>query len=92
MLSLVGPSQRKQQVTINGDAADAVPLPPGFSIDVGFPESVTEIHDAAVAQGRVVIEKLEDKAIGTRRLSLLDPGGTRVTVMAHLDPAHQPSR
>jgi catechol 2,3-dioxygenase-like lactoylglutathione lyase family enzyme len=92
MLILASTTQPKQQVTINGDAADAVPLPPGFSIDVGFPESVTEIHDAAVAQGRVVIEKLEDKAIGIRRFSLLDPVGTRVTVMAHLDPAHQPAR
>ncbi len=92
MPMFASPTQPKQQVTLNGDAADAMPLPPGFSIDVGFPESVTEIHAAAVAKGCMIIEKLEDKPIGIRRFSLLDPNGTRVTVMAHLDPAHQPTR
>jgi catechol 2,3-dioxygenase-like lactoylglutathione lyase family enzyme len=92
MLIFASETQPKQQITVNGDAADGVPLPPGFSVDVGFPESVTDIHDGAVARGCTIIERLEDKAIGIRRFSLLDPSGTRVTVMAHLDPAHQPAR
>jgi catechol 2,3-dioxygenase-like lactoylglutathione lyase family enzyme len=92
MMILASATQPKQQVTINADAADAAPLPPGFAVDVGFPESVSEVHDRAVAQGHTIIEPLEDKPIGIRRFSLLDPSGTRITVVAHLDPAHQPPR
>ena len=92
MMILASTTQPKQQITVNGDAADALPLPPGFSVDVGFPESVSEIHERAVAEGFTVIEPMEDKPIGIRRFSLLDPNGTRVTIVAHLDPAHQPPR
>jgi predicted enzyme related to lactoylglutathione lyase len=92
MIILASPTQPKQQVTLNGDAADAMPLPPGFSIDVGYPDDVRAIHDKAVAQGCIIIEALEDKPIGIRRFSLLDPNGTRVTVVAHLDTAFQPPR
>lgn len=92
MIMLASTTQPKQQITVNGDAADALPLPPGFSIDVGFPASVSEIYEKAVAQGSTIIEPMEDKAIGIRRFSLLDPSGTRVTIIAHLDPAHQPQR
>jgi catechol 2,3-dioxygenase-like lactoylglutathione lyase family enzyme len=91
MLMFASPTQPKQQVIING-AADAIPLPPGFSVDVGYPESVTEIHGQALAKGCTIIENLVDNPIGIRRFSLLDPNGTRVTVVAHLDPAHQPPR
>jgi catechol 2,3-dioxygenase-like lactoylglutathione lyase family enzyme len=92
MLILASATQPKQQVTLNGDAADALPLPPGFSVDVGYPESVTEIHARALAQGSTIIEPLEDKPIGIRRFSLLDPNGTRVTIVAHLDEKYQPPR
>ena len=92
MLILASATQPKQQVTLNGDAADALPLPPGFSVDVGYPESVTEIHARALAQGSTIIEPLEDKPIGIRRFSLLDPNGTRVTIVAHLDEQYQPPR
>ncbi len=92
MLTLASVTQPKQQITLNGDAADALPLPPGFSVDVGFPESVTEIHSRALAQGSTIIEPLEDKPIGIRRFSLLDPNGTRVTIVAHLDEKYQPPR
>jgi catechol 2,3-dioxygenase-like lactoylglutathione lyase family enzyme len=92
MMILASATQPKQQVTLNADAADAVPLPPGFAVDVGFPESVQEIHERAIAHGYTIIEPMEDKPIGIRRFSLLDPNGTRVTIVAHLDPAHQPKR
>jgi predicted enzyme related to lactoylglutathione lyase len=92
MAILASPTQPKQQITLNGDAADAMPLPPGFSMDVGYPEDVTDIHRRAVAQGCMIIEPLEDKPIGIRRFSLLDPNGTRVTIVAHLDERHQPPR
>lgn len=92
MIMFASPTQPKQQITLNGDAADAKPLPPGFSVDVGYPESVTEIHNQAQAQGFTIIEPLEDKAIGIRRFSLLDPNGTRVTIVAHLACEHQPAQ
>jgi uncharacterized glyoxalase superfamily protein PhnB len=78
-------TQPKQQVSINADAADAMPMPLGFSVDVGFPESFSEVHDRAKAEGYTTIEPLEDKTIGIRCFSLLDPSGTRVTIVAHLD-------
>jgi predicted enzyme related to lactoylglutathione lyase len=92
MIIFASATQPKQQVTVNADAADAMPLPPGFAVDVGFPESVSEIHDRAITQGCTIIEPMEDKPIGIRRFSLLDPNGTRVTVVAHLDPRDQPQR
>ena len=61
-------------------------------MDVGFPDSVNDLHERAVTQGCVIIEPLEDKPMGIRRFSLLDPNGVRITVLAHLDPAHQPRR
>jgi hypothetical protein len=53
---------------------------------------VTEIHARALAQGCTIIGPLEDKPIGIRRFSLLDPNGTRVTIGAHLDEQYQPPR
>jgi catechol 2,3-dioxygenase-like lactoylglutathione lyase family enzyme len=90
MLMFASPTQPGQQVTVNGDATDATPLPAGFSVDVGYPQAVTELHDRARAEGFVIIESLEDKPMGIRRFSLLDPNGARVTILAHLDEAHQP--
>lgn len=92
MLMFASPTEPKQQVTLNGDAAEAAALPPGFAMDVGFPENVNELHERAVKQGCVIVEPLEDKPMGIRRFSLLDPNGVRITVLAHLDQAHQPRR
>lgn len=61
-------------------------------MDVGFPESVDELHARAAGQGCIIVEPLEDKPMGIRRFSLLDPNGVRITVLAHLDQAHQPRR
>ncbi len=92
MLMFASPTEPKQQVTLNGDAAEAVALPPGFAMDVGFPENVDELHARAVDRGCIIVESLVDKPMGIRRFSLLDPDGVRITVLAHLDPAHQPRR
>ncbi len=92
MLMFASPTEPKQQVTLNGDAAESVALPPGFAMDVGFPESVNELHARAVERGCIIVEPLADKPMGIRRFSLLDPNGVRISVLAHLDPAHQPPR
>jgi catechol 2,3-dioxygenase-like lactoylglutathione lyase family enzyme len=75
------PSDPKVQLTVNGDQEA---LPSGFAVDVGTAERVTEIHAAALARGLRMVEPLDDKPWGIRRFSLLDPSGTRVTVLAHL--------
>lgn len=77
------PSNPDIQVSINGDFAS---LPPGFIVDVGTAERVTEIHDEAVAQNMRIVEALDDKPWGIRRFSLLDPSGNRVSVLAHFEP------
>ncbi len=92
MLIFASPTEPKQQVTLNGDAAKSAALPPGFAMDVGFPESVSELHVRAVNQGCIIVEPIEDKPMGIRRFSLLDPNGVRITVLAHLAEAHQPPR
>jgi catechol 2,3-dioxygenase-like lactoylglutathione lyase family enzyme len=76
------PSDPKVQLTVNGDQEA---LPPGFAVDVGTEERVSEIHAAALARGLRLVEPLDDKPWGIRRFSLLDPSGTRVTVLAHLN-------
>ncbi len=92
MVMFASPTEPKQQVTLNGDAAESAALPPGFAMDVGFPENVSELHERAVNQGCIIVEPLEDKPMGIRRFSLLDPNGVRITVLAHLAEAHQPRR
>jgi predicted enzyme related to lactoylglutathione lyase len=89
MLMFASPTEPKQQVTLNGDAAESAALPPGFAMDVGAPNNVSEVHERAVKQGCVILEPLEDKPMGIRRFSLLDPNGVRITVLAHLDQAQQ---
>lgn len=76
------PSDPNVQLSVNGDFAS---LPPGFIVDVGTAERVTEIHAAAVAGNLRIIEALDDKPWGIRRFSLLDPSGARVSVLAHLE-------
>lgn len=92
MLMFASPTQPKQQITVNGDASEANPLPAGFAIDAGYPDAVTALHERALEEGRVIVEPLEDKPMGIRRFSMLDPNGTRVTVLAHLSEEHQPPR
>jgi catechol 2,3-dioxygenase-like lactoylglutathione lyase family enzyme len=90
MLMFASPTEPKQQVTLNGDTAESAALPPGFAMDVGIPENVTKLHTHAVDQGCIIVEPLEDKPMGIRRFSLLDPNGVRITVLAHL--ADRPPR
>jgi hypothetical protein len=66
---------------VNGDG---VPLPPGFAVDVGTAGRVTELHGEVVERGLTIVEPIDDKPWGIRRFSVLDPNGTRVTVLAHL--------
>ncbi|MDE1146790.1 MAG: hypothetical protein PW843_09240 [Azospirillaceae bacterium] len=70
-------TQPKQQLTIDGGAAEAMPSPPGSSMDDGDPGSVTALYEKAQAQGCTIVEP---------------PSGTRVTIIAHPADEHQPPR
>jgi catechol 2,3-dioxygenase-like lactoylglutathione lyase family enzyme len=83
-LLFTSPSDPNIQISLNGDFDS---LPAGFIVDVGTGERVQEIHEAAREEGLRIIEDIDDKPWGIRRFSLLDPNGTRVTVLAHIDPA-----
>jgi catechol 2,3-dioxygenase-like lactoylglutathione lyase family enzyme len=81
-LLFTSPSDPTIQVSLNGDFDT---LPAGFIVDVGEAERVQAIHDQAVAGNLRIIEPLDDKPWGIRRFSLLDPSGSRVTVLAHVE-------
>jgi hypothetical protein len=82
-LLFTSPTDNNVQVSVNGDLAA---LPPGFIIDVGTADRVTDIYHQAIAQQLRIVEEPDDKPWGIRRFSLLDPSGARVTVLAHLNP------
>jgi catechol 2,3-dioxygenase-like lactoylglutathione lyase family enzyme len=82
-LLFTSPSDPNVQVSLNGDFDS---LPAGFIVDVDTAERVSEIHSAAVASGLRIIEDVDDKPWGIRRFSMLDPSGSRVTVLAHFEP------
>jgi catechol 2,3-dioxygenase-like lactoylglutathione lyase family enzyme len=82
-LLFTSPSDPKVQVSLNGDFDS---LPAGFIVDVDTAERVSEIHAAAVVSGLRIIEDIDDKPWGIRRFSMLDPSGSRVTVLAHFEP------
>lgn len=81
-LLFTSPSDPNVQVSLNGDFDS---LPAGFIVDVGTGDRVTEIHAGAVAIGLRIIEDVDDKPWGIRRFSMLDPSGSRVTVLAHIE-------
>jgi uncharacterized glyoxalase superfamily protein PhnB len=76
------PDVTSAQITINDNGFRG--LPPGFAVDVGSAEEVTALHGRAVAGRLRVVEPLADKPWGIRRFSVLDPAGTRVTIIGHL--------
>jgi uncharacterized glyoxalase superfamily protein PhnB len=69
---------------LNGDPKDRDPLPPGFTIDLGSEEAVSAAYDASAQRGLTIVEEMDDKPWGIRRFSVLDPAGTRVTMLAHI--------
>lgn len=82
-LLLGSPDVSSAQLTVNDNGHPG--LPPGFAIDVGTPEQVDEIHRQVTERGMSIVEPLSDKPWGIRRFSVIDPGGVRVTIVAHLD-------
>jgi uncharacterized glyoxalase superfamily protein PhnB len=81
---LSAPENPSVQVMLNGDPSDGDPLPPGFTIDLGSGGAVSAAYDDAARRGLTIVEEIDDKPWGIRRFSVLDPVGTRVTMLAHI--------
>jgi hypothetical protein len=81
---LTAPGSPNVQVMLNGDPADQDPLPPGFTVDLGSGEAVNAAYETSVRRGLTIVEEMDDKPWGIRRFSVLDPVGTRVTMLAHV--------
>lgn len=79
---LSSPGVPSAQVTVNDNGFRG--LPAGFAIDVGEADTVSALHGRALAEGLRIVEPLQDTPWGIRRFSVLDPAGTRVTLIAHL--------
>ena len=58
-----------------------------FGIDVGAADAVTAAHAEAVRRGLRVVYPLTDEPWGIRRFFVEDPGGTVVSVLAHIGEA-----
>ena len=81
MVMFCSPSHSWVQITLNGDDP---PLPSGFLVDVDTADDAARLHDEAIARGLRIVEPLNDKPQDVREFSVLDPSGTRVTVLAHI--------
>ena len=81
-LMLSSPANRSAQLIVNDNGFPG--LPPGFVVDVGGEEQLENTYRAVKEQGLTLVEPLADKPWGIRRFSVLDPNGTRVTVVCHI--------
>jgi len=60
---------------------------PRFGVDVGEAAAVDAAHAEALRRGLSVVYPLTDEPWGIRRFFVEDPGGTVVSVLAHIDAA-----
>lgn len=78
---------------VNPTAQIVIPPPgmddpqPRFGVDVGDAEAVDVAHAEALRRGLSVVYPLTDEPWGIRRFFVEDPGGTLVSILAHIDPA-----
>jgi catechol 2,3-dioxygenase-like lactoylglutathione lyase family enzyme len=82
VLGLASPANRSAQIVVAPPGADDPQ--PRFGVDVGEPEAVNAAHAEALRQGLRVVYPLTDEPWGIRRFFVEDPGGTVVSVLAHL--------
>lgn len=83
LLMLGSATTPSAQMIVNDNAHPG--LPPGFAIDVGTPEELAAIHDEARRRHLTIVEPLADTPWSIRRFSMLDPDGTCVTIICHID-------
>lgn len=85
MIMFCSPSHPRVQV----EAHDDLSGPPGFLLDVGNVARVDDTYERAVAAGFTILRQPFDVGDMIHTFTVLDPNGTAVSVLAHLDTAHQ---
>ncbi len=84
MLMLASTSTPTTQVIIAWPSATALD-PELLSVDVSVEVAdVDAAHDAAVAQGLLVVRELRNESWGIRRFFVRDPTGRTINVASHL--------
>ncbi len=82
-LGLASPANPRAQIVVAAPGSEE-PLP-RFGIDVGDAAAVDAAHAEALRCGLAVVYPITDEPWGIRRFFVKDPGGTVVSVLAHLD-------
>lgn len=85
VLGLGSPANPTAQIVIPPPGVDDPQ--PRFGVDVGDSAAVDAAHAEALRRGLRVVYPLTDEAWGIRRFFVEDPGGTVVSILAHIDPA-----
>jgi len=88
VLGLFSPANRTAQVVIDTPGTDDPA--PRFGVDVGHPAAVDAAHSEALRRGLRVVYPLTDEPWGIRRFFVEDPGGTVLSVLAHLPRETEP--
>lgn len=85
VLDLSSPANPTAQIVIPPPGMDDPQ--PRFGVDVGDAAAVDAAHAEALRRGLSVVYPLTDEPWGIRRFFVEDPGGTVVSVLAHIDAA-----
>jgi catechol 2,3-dioxygenase-like lactoylglutathione lyase family enzyme len=81
-LGLRSPAHQDAQLVVA--TPDAQDPQPAFGVDVGTPDAVDAAHAAAQQRGMRIRYGPTDEPWGIRRFFVEDPGGTLVSVLAHV--------
>lgn len=83
VLDLGSPANPSAQIVIPPPGMDDPQ--PRFGVDVGDPAAVEAAHAEILRRGLAVVYPLTDEPWGIRRFFVQDPGGTVISILAHLD-------
>jgi predicted enzyme related to lactoylglutathione lyase len=84
VVTFVSPSNPTAQVSLVRDDSPAVL--PQMSIEVA---DVDDVHSRAVSRGLNIVYPLTNEPWGVRRFFVIDPSGTIINVMCHVDETHE---
>jgi uncharacterized glyoxalase superfamily protein PhnB len=85
VLGLTSPANPTAQIVVPPPGMDDPQ--PRFGIDVGDPRAVDAAHAEILRRGLRVVYPVADEPWGVRRFFVEDPGGTVVSVLAHIREA-----
>ena len=83
VLDLGSPANPSAQIVVPPPGMDDPP--PRFGVDVGDAAAVDAAHAEVQRRGMRVVYPITDEPWGIRRFFVEDPGGTVVSVLAHLE-------